>query len=147
MKHPQDLMRILVLEDNPGDVRLIEEGLRSCQIQHKMHVVEDGVEALRFLYREGPYASAPRPHLFIMDLNVPRLDGRRVLAEIKSHSDLKTIPVVILTSSDSAQDIRQSYESHANSFITKPMELEKFIEVVRSIINYWGMTVARPRGD
>jgi two-component system, chemotaxis family, response regulator Rcp1 len=137
-------IEILLVEDNPGDVRLTKEALKEGKILNNLNVVTDGVEAIAFLRREGNYISAPRPELILLDLNLPRKDGREVLAEIKRDPDLKLIPVVILTSSAAEQDILKSYHLHANCYVTKPVHLDQFIEVVKSIENFWLAVVKLP---
>lgn len=137
-------VEILLVEDNPGDVRLTQEAFKDGKMLNKLHVVEDGMEALAFLKREGKYISAPRPELILLDLNLPRKDGRDVLAEIKADRDLKRIPVVILTTSRSEEDILRSYDLNANCYITKPLELDKFIEIVKSIEDFWLTIVKLP---
>ncbi len=137
-------IEILLVEDNPGDVRLTKEALKEGKILNNLNVVTDGVEAVAFLRREGNYASAPRPELILLDLNLPKKDGREVLAEIKSDPSLKLIPVVILTSSAAEQDIVKSYNLHANCYVTKPVDLDQFIEVVKSIENFWLAVVKLP---
>ena len=135
---------ILLVEDNPGDVRLTQEAFKDGKMLNKLHVAEDGMEALAFLKREGKYTGAPRPELILLDLNLPRKDGRDVLAEIKVDRDLKRIPVVILTTSRSEEDILRSYDLNANCYITKPVELDKFIEVVKAIEDFWLTIVKLP---
>jgi CheY-like chemotaxis protein len=135
---------MLLVEDNPGDVRLIVEGLRDRTVRHNLHVVHDGVEALEFLRRKGRFVDAVRPDLILLDLNLPRMDGREVLGEVKSDPDLKTIPVVVLTTSRAEQDILQSYQLHANCYVTKPVDLEEFLEVIKSIEEFWLTTVTLP---
>jgi len=137
-------VEILLVEDNPGDVRLTQEAFKDGKMLNKLHVVEDGMEALAFLKREGKYISAPRPELILLDLNLPRKDGRDVLSEIKADRDLKRIPVVILTTSRSEEDILRSYDLNANCYITKPLELDKFIEIVKSIEDFWLTIVKLP---
>ena len=137
-------VEILLVEDNPGDVRLTQEAFKDGKMLNKLHVVEDGMEALAFLKREGKYTGAPRPELILLDLNLPRKDGRDVLAEIKADRDLKRIPVVILTTSRSEEDILRSYDLNANCYITKPLELDKFIEIVKSIEDFWLAIVKLP---
>jgi len=138
-------IEILLVEDNPGDVRLTQEAFRDSKIRNKLHVVGDGVEAMAFLRREGTYAEAPRPDLILLDLNMPKKDGREVLAEIKNEEDLKRIPVVILTISKAEEDILKSYNLHANCYITKPVDLEQFIKVVKAIEDFWLTIVKLPR--
>ncbi len=135
-------IEILLVEDNPGDVRLTREALKDGKIVNNLHIAEDGVEALAFLRREGKYRDAVRPELILLDLNLPKKDGREVLAEIKADKDLKRIPVVILTSSAAEQDIVKSYNLHANCYVTKPVDLDQFINVVKSIEYFW-LTVVR----
>jgi chemotaxis family two-component system response regulator Rcp1 len=137
-------IEILLVEDNPGDVRLTKEALKDGKILNNLNVVADGVEAMSFLRQEGKYADAPRPELILLDLNLPRKDGREVLGEIKSEPNLKRIPVVILTSSAAEQDIVKSYNLHANCYITKPVDLDQFIHVVRSIEQFWLTVVKLP---
>lgn len=139
-----NLVEILMVEDNPGDVRLTQEALKEGKMRNKMHVVEDGVEALAFLRREGQYADAPRPDLILLDLNLPRRNGREVLAEIKEDPDLRRIPVVILTISQAEEDIFKTYDLHANCYITKPVDLDQFIKVVKSIEDFWLTIVKLP---
>jgi two-component system, chemotaxis family, response regulator Rcp1 len=138
-------IEILLVEDNPGDVRLAVEALRDAKVANTPHVVEDGVEALAFLRREGRHAGVPRPDLILLDLNLPLKDGREVLAEIKQDADLKRIPVVILTSSAAEQDVLQAYNLHANCYITKPVDLDQFMKVVKSIEDFWLVVVKLPR--
>ena len=138
-------IEILLVEDNPGDVRLAVEALRDGKVANRLHIVEDGVEAMSFLRREGRYADVPRPDLILLDLNLPRKDGREVLAEIKQDADLKRIPVVILTSSAAEQDVVQAYNLYANCYITKPMDLDQFLKVVRSIEDFWLIVVTLPQ--
>ncbi len=133
---------ILLIEDNPGDVRLIVEALKEGRGNSNLSVVKDGVEALSFLRQEGPFASAPRPDLILLDLNLPRKDGREVLAEIKRSPHLRSIPVVVLTTSAARQDVLMSYNLHANCFITKPAHLDQYIKVVGAIEDFW-LTIVR----
>jgi two-component system, chemotaxis family, response regulator Rcp1 len=139
-------VEILIVEDNEGDVRLARESLRESKIRNTIHHVPDGVEAMDFLHRQGRYAQAPRPDLILLDLNMPRMDGREVLAAIKSDADLKRIPVVILTVSNDEIDIFKTYNLHANCFITKPIDLDQFIQVVKSIEDFWLTIVKLPSG-
>ncbi|HWT83277.1 MAG TPA: response regulator [Candidatus Methylomirabilis sp.] len=138
-------VEILLVEDNPGDTLLTREAFKECKLQNAMHHVDDGVEAMAFLRREGPYADRPRPDLILLDLNLPRMDGREVLAEIKRDEQLKHIPVIILTTSDDERDVLKAYNLHANCFITKPISLERFLGVVRSIEEFWLTIVRLPR--
>lgn len=137
-------IEILLVEDNPGDVRLTVEGLNEGKVRNNLHVAKDGVEALAFLHRESEYADAVRPDLILLDLNLPRKDGREVLVDIKADPDLKTIPVVVLTTSRAEQDVLRSYELQANCYITKPVDLEQFIQVVKSIEDFWLTVVTLP---
>src|SRR5437899_1755492 len=137
-------IEILLVEDNPGDVRLTAEGLKESKVRNHLHIARDGVEAMEFLRREGRYVSAVRPDLILLDLNLPRMDGREVLSAIKSDSKLKTIPVVVLTTSRAEQDVLRSYELQANCYITKPVDLEQFITVVKSIEDFWFTIVTLP---
>ena len=130
-------MEILMVEDNPADVRLAQEAFRDGKIQNVMHVVKDGVEAMAFLRRQQKYSQSPRPDLIFLDLNLPRKDGREVLAEIKADDQLRRIPVVVLTTSRAELDIVKSYNLHANCYVVKPVDLDKFIEVIRSIEQFW----------
>ena len=135
-------IEILLVEDNPGDVRLTQEAFKEGKVRNKLHVVEDGVEALAFLFQEGEYAEVPRPDLILLDLNLPRKNGREVLAEIKEHPNLRRIPVVILTVSQAEEDVLRTYDLHANCYVTKPVDLEQFIKVVASIEDFW-LTIVR----
>jgi two-component system, chemotaxis family, response regulator Rcp1 len=142
---PNSIVEILLVEDNPGDVRLTREALAEGKVRNNLSVVHDGIEALAFLRREGRYAKAPAPDLILLDLNMPKKDGREVLAEIKTDKQLKAIPVVILTTSAAERDILKSYQLHANSYITKPVDLAQFIEVIRSIEEFWFTIVRLPK--
>jgi len=137
-------IEILLVEDNPGDGRLTREILIDQKICNHLHVVENGVEAMAFLRREKKYAEAPRPGLVLLDLNLPKKDGREVLMEIKKDPDLKSIPVVILTASQAEEDVLKSYGLHANYYITKPVSLEQLIGVLRSVNNLWLSIVTSP---
>lgn len=137
-------VEILLVEDNPGDVRLTREALRDGKVRNNLNVASDGVEALAFLRREGQYASAPRPDLILLDLNLPRKDGREVLAEIKADDRFRRIPVVVLTTSHAEQDVLKSYDLHVNCYITKPIDLDQFITVVRTIEDFWLTVVVLP---
>lgn len=138
-------IEILLVEDNPGDVRLTREVFKEGKVRNNLSVASDGVEALAFLRREGEYADAPRPDVILLDLNLPRKDGREVLAEIKEDPDLRRLPVVVLTTSQAEQDILKSYNLHANCYITKPVDLERFITVVKSIETFWLSVVKLPQ--
>ncbi len=139
-------IEILLIEDNPGDADLAREALEESKVHNTLHVVGDGVEAMNFLRQTGKYAIAPRPDLILLDLNLPRMDGREVLAEVKSDDELKRIPVVILTTSRDEEDILRSYNLHANCYITKPIDLIQFMKVVRSIEDFWLCIVKLPPG-
>jgi CheY-like chemotaxis protein len=139
-------IEILLVEDNPGDVRLISEILKEGKVRNTLHVVYDGVEAITFLRKQGEYSGIPRPDLILLDLNLPKKDGREVLAEIKADEDLMRIPVVVLTTSQSEIDILKSYDLHANCYITKPVDLEQFLKVVKSIEDFWLTVVKLPDG-
>jgi two-component system response regulator len=135
---------ILIVEDNPGDARLIKEVLDGTKIFTSLHMVKDGVEAMEFLRNEGKFKSVPKPDLIILDLNLPRKDGREVLSEIKTDPELKHIPTVIMTISQAEEDILKSYNLHANCYITKPIDLNQFIKVVKSIEDFWFTIVKLP---
>jgi len=137
-------VEILLVEDSPGDIRLTQEAFKEGKLLNSLHVVNDGVEALAFLRRQGKYAQAPRPELILLDLNLPKKDGREVLAEIKADEDLRRIPVVVLTISEAEEDILKSYNLYANCFITKPVEFMKFMDVVRAIEDFWFSIVTLP---
>ena len=143
-KQLQNQVEILLVEDNIGDVRLTTEALKEGKITNNISVVNDGVEALAFLRKEGKYKDAPRPDLIFLDLNMPRKDGREVLVEIKNDPSLKTIPVIILTTSQADQDILMTYEAHANCFITKPVNLEQFLKITKMIEEFWLTMVKLP---
>jgi len=130
-------IEILLVEDNPGDARLTQEALRDAKVRNNLHVVLDGVEALAFLRRQGKHAAVPRPGLILLDLNLPKKDGREVLEEIKQDDQLRHIPIVILTTSQAEKDIIESYRLRANAFVTKPVDLEQFLKVVQSIEHFW----------
>jgi chemotaxis family two-component system response regulator Rcp1 len=136
---------ILMVEDNPGDARLTREALKESKVCNNLHHVRDGVEAMEFLRKEGEFASAPTPDIILLDLNLPRKDGRQVLAELKAIPHLKHIPVVVLTTSEAEQDIVKSYELHANCYITKPVDLDKFVEIIHGIENFWLSIVKLPQ--
>jgi CheY-like chemotaxis protein len=135
---------ILLVEDNPGDARLAMEALKDAKVSNTLHWVKDGVEAIQFLRCEGDHADAPRPDVILLDLNLPKKDGREVLRDIKADPDLKRIPVVVLTVSSAEEDVLKSYDLHANCFISKPLDLDRFIEVVRSIEDFWLAIVRLP---
>ncbi len=137
-------VNILLVEDNPGDVRLTREALKESKLRNELVVVGDGVEAMAFLRREGRYANAICPDIILLDLNLPRKDGREVLAEIKADPKLRQIPVVVLTSSAAERDIVSAYGLHANCYITKPVDLDQFIAVVKSVQDFWFVVVKLP---
>jgi two-component system, chemotaxis family, response regulator Rcp1 len=137
-------VEILIVEDNPGDARLAREGLMECKIRNNLHVVDDGVKAMAFLRRQGEYARTPRPDLILLDLNLPKKDGREVLREIKEDESLRLIPVVVLTTSKAEEDIVKTYSLHANCYVTKPLGLQQFVQVVQSIENFWFTIVKLP---
>jgi len=137
-------MHILLIEDNIGDIRLTQEALKELPTTHDLHVVKDGEEALHFLNRVGEYQNKPRPDMIFLDLNLPRKDGREVLAEIKNDNSLRKIPVVVLTTSEAKVDIEICYNLHANCFITKPVDINEYIEVINQIDNFWFKIVKLP---
>ena len=137
-------VEILLVEDNPGDERLTREALKEGKVYSNLHWVKDGVEAMSFLRREGKYRDVPRPDIILLDLNLPKKDGREVLQEIKSDEQLKRIPVVVLTTSKAEEDVLRTYNLHANCYVTKPVDLEKFIVVVKSIDVFWLTVVTLP---
>jgi CheY-like chemotaxis protein len=138
------ILEILLVEDNAGDARLMREAFKESKTPHHLHVTVDGVEGSAFLRRQGPWASQPRPDLIILDLNLPRKDGRELLAEIKQDPELKRIPVLVLTTSKSPQDILKCYDLHANGYIPKPVDLEEFYRVIKSIEDFWFNTAILP---
>lgn len=137
-------VEFLLVEDNPGDVRLTREALLECDVPNNLSVVQDGMEAVAYLRREGQYANVPRPDVVLLDLNLPKKDGREVLAVIKADPELKRIPVAVLTSSEAEKDILGSYDLHANCYIAKPVDLDQFIEVIQSIKHFWVHVVKLP---
>lgn len=143
---PDRPIDILLVEDNPGDARLILESLKEDQMSNRLDVVEDGVEALAFLRQKGEYTEAPRPDLILLDLNLPKKGGDKVLAEIKGDKELRTIPVVILTTSKAEEDVLKAYDLNANCYITKPISLDQFVKVVKSIKEFWLTIVKLPLG-
>jgi len=136
---------ILLVEDSPGDVRLMQEALREGKVANRVSVVRDGLEAMAFLRREGDYADVPRPDIILLDLNLPKKDGREVLAELKADPDLRRIPVVILTTSRAEEDILRAYDLHANCYMTKPVDLGQFFALVKDIKQYWLVMVCLPQ--
>ncbi len=141
---PREPVHILLVEDNPGDVQLTEEALLEAKVMNRLSVVGDGIEALAFLNREPPYADAPRPDLILLDLNLPRKDGREVLATIKQDPKLRAIPVVVLTSSRAEEDIVRTYNLNANCYISKPVDFDQFMRVIKSIEDFWLTVVKLP---
>jgi two-component system response regulator len=138
-------IEILLVEDNPGDVRLTQEALKENKIRNNLHVTKDGVDAMHFLRKINGYKDAPRPDLILLDLNLPKKDGREVLTEIKTDEELRSIPVVILTTSADEDDVAKAYQMHANCYVRKPIDLNRFIEVVKVIENFWLSIVELPR--
>ena len=148
MTQPNDIERqveILLVEDDPGDVVMTREAFQDYKIRNQLHVVNDGAEAMAFLRQEGEFAGRPRPDLVLLDLNLPRMDGREVLEAIKSDPELASIPVVVLTTSENEDDVLRSYSLHANAYVTKPVDFERFIEVVRQIDDFFVSVVRLPR--
>jgi CheY-like chemotaxis protein len=139
-----DDIQILLVEDNPGDIRLTKEALRGARVTNELHVVGDGEEAIEFLYQRGVHAEAPRPDIVLLDLNLPRVDGNEVLSQIKADPDLANIPIIVLTSSSAKADIERAYELHANCFISKPVDFTEFIGAVRSLEGFWLKIVRLP---
>lgn len=137
-------VEILLVEDNPGDVRLTQEALKEGEMEHNLNVVGDGEEALDFLHQQAEFEEAPPTHLVLLDLNLPKRDGREVLAEIKEDERLRRIPVIVLTTSEAEQDVMQTYDLHANCYITKPVDLDEFVDVVQSIERFWLSVVQLP---
>jgi CheY-like chemotaxis protein len=136
---------ILLVEDDPGDVLMTQEAFEHHKIRNELHIATDGIEALKFVRNEPPYENAPRPGLILLDLNLPKKDGREVLAELKDSPDLRTIPVVVLTTSEAEEDILRSYDLHANAYVTKPVDFNRFVEVVRQIDDFFVSVVKLPR--
>ncbi len=139
-------IEILLVEDNPGDVRLTKEALREAKVCNRIHTVYDGTEALAFLNRDSDYINVPCPDLILLDLNLPKKDGREVLASIKANEKIRRIPVVVLTTSKSEEDIIKSYELQASCYVTKPVDLDQFLQVVKSIADFWLAVVKLPPG-
>jgi CheY-like chemotaxis protein len=137
-------IEILLVEDSPSDTELTVEALRDFKVRNHVNIVEDGVQAMQFLRRQGPYAEAPRPDLIMLDLNLPRKDGREVLADIKADDQFKTIPIVVLTTSQVEQDILRAYQLNANCYINKPVDFNQFLEVIRAIESFWLFVVTLP---
>jgi CheY-like chemotaxis protein len=138
-------IEVLLVEDDPGDVMMTREAFQDYKVQNQLHVVSDGAEAMAFLRQEGDYAGRPRPDLVLLDLNLPRMDGRQVLESIKSDPELASIPVVVLTTSENEDDVLRSYSLHANAYVTKPVDFERFIEVVRQIDEFFVEVVRLPQ--
>ena len=139
------MIHVLLVEDDPGDVLITREAFAENKVRNRLSVVNDGVKALQFLRREADYADAERPDLILLDLNLPRMDGHEVLANIKSDADLQRIPVVVLTTSDAEEDVLRSYDLHANAYVTKPVDFERFLGVVRQIDDFFVSVVKLPR--
>lgn len=137
-------IEILLVEDNPGDVRLTEEALKDTKVRNRLHVVNSGADAMAFLHHEGSFAMAPRPDLILLDLNMPGMDGREVLKEVKTDLGLRRIPIVIITSSQAEEDILRAYDLQASCYVTKPVDLDQFIKVVKSVENFWLTIVKLP---
>ena len=142
--HTSRPIQILLVEDSPSDVKLTFEALKQAKVANLVSHVEDGVQAMEFVRRQGQYSQSPRPDLILLDLNLPRKDGREVLKELKEDPSLRSIPVVVLTTSKAEQDVLRSYQLHANCYVTKPVNFERFLEVVQSIENFWLTVVALP---
>jgi two-component system, chemotaxis family, response regulator Rcp1 len=140
-------VQILLVEDNPGDARLAVEALKDSKVNNNLCHAKDGIEAMAFLRREGSYADAPTPDLILLDLNMPRMDGREVLARIKDDPKLRTVPVVVLTTSAAERDLVKSYDLHANAYVVKPLDLDRFIEVVQAIESFWFTIVKLPQAN
>ena len=142
-----DPIEVLLVEDDPGDVLLIQEAFEDNKVSNRLHVVSDGVEALEFMRQQGPHSEAPRPDLVLLDLNLPRKDGREVLAEVKEDDALRSIPVVVLTTSQAEEDVLRSYDLHANAYVTKPVDFDRFIGVVRQIDQFFVSVVKLPANN
>jgi CheY-like chemotaxis protein len=144
MPQPARQIEVLLVEDDPGDVLMTREAFEDYKVANRLHVVQDGADAMAFLRREGDFSGAPRPDLVLLDLNLPRMDGREVLQAIKSDAELASIPVVVLTTSEAEEDVLRSYSLHANAYVTKPVDFERFIEVVRQIDDFFVTVVRLP---
>jgi chemotaxis family two-component system response regulator Rcp1 len=144
MKRNVESIDILLVEDNPGDVRLTREALKDAKVLNEVYVAQDGVEAMQFLRKQGAFPNAPMPDMILLDLNLPKKDGRQVLAEIKGDPKLRHIPVVILTTSKADEDIIKTYNLHANAYITKPVDLDRFIEIIHTLEEFWFSIVKLP---
>lgn len=138
---------ILLVEDNPGDVFLTQEAFREGRLAHRLSVVEDGEEAMRFLRREGKHGNAPHPDLILLDLNLPKKDGRELLGEVKMDPELRQIPVIVLTTSKAEQDVARAYKLHANCYLTKPIQMDDFLKTIRSVEEFWLSVVRLPSKD
>ncbi len=138
-------IEILLVEDNPGDVELTREALDDAKVANRLHVVDDGADAVEFLFQRGKFANAPRPDIILLDLNLPKKDGRQVLSEIKANADLAQIPVVVLTTSQAEEDILRAYQLHANCYITKPVDFNQFLRIVATIEEFWLSVVKLPK--
>jgi CheY-like chemotaxis protein len=147
IQHGLRPIEILLVEDSPSDTELTVEALREAKLRNHLSTVQDGIQAMEFLHRQGPFANAPRPDMILLDLNLPRKDGREVLAEIKADDRLKAIPVVVLTTSRAEQDVLRAYQLNANCYITKPVDFDQFLEVVRAIESFWLCVVTLPTGS
>jgi CheY-like chemotaxis protein len=145
MSNGHKVIDVLLVEDDPGDVLMTREAFEDYKVHNQLHVVNDGEQAMAFLRQEGEYADLPRPDLVLLDLNLPRMDGRQVLDAIKSDPDLSSIPVVVLTTSEAEDDVLRSYSLHANAYVTKPVDFERFIDVVRQIDDFFVSVVRLPR--
>ncbi len=144
MKRNVESIDILLVEDNPGDVRLTKEALKDAKVLNDVYIAKDGVEAMQFLHKEGAFKDAPVPDMILLDLNLPRTDGREVLAEVKADPKLKRIPVVILTTSKADEDIIKTYNLHANAYITKPVDLNRFVDIIHTLEEFWFTIVKLP---
>jgi CheY-like chemotaxis protein len=144
LSQPARQIEVLLVEDDPGDVLMTREAFEDYKVTNQLHVVQDGADAMAFLRREGEYADVPRPDLVLLDLNLPRMDGREVLQAIKSDPTLASIPVVVLTTSEAEEDVLRSYSLHANAYVTKPVDFERFIDVVRQIDDFFVTVVRLP---
>ena len=140
----QNPIEILLIEDNPADIRLTQEAFREARLQNTLHVVQDGVNAMAFIRQTAPFQQAPRPDLILLDLNLPKKDGREVLKEIKSDAHTRTIPVVVLTTSDDEADVLRSYDLHANAYLVKPIDILQFIKMIQSLEDFWLSVVKLP---
>lgn len=145
LQNEWDGINILLVEDNPGDIDLTKEALEDARVRNQLHVVEDGEQALDFVFRKGPFRNAPRPDLILLDLNLPKRDGREVLEEIRADSDATGIPIVILTSSQAEEDIDRAYRLHANCYISKPVNFVQFLKIIHAIEDFWLTVVKLPR--